>query len=131
MHVLDALSGYLLVGQRLLEGDKTVAKPWNFGPFDDNSISVLDAVKLMQTFWEAIQIEQDPIKHEHEASLLNLDCSQAFLELEWSPVWRIGQVMRETTIWYRMFIEQQKVISDSQIDKFVSDAEKQDLIWTK
>lgn len=131
MHVLDALSGYLLVGQRLLEGDISVSKAWNFGPFDENSISILDAVTMMQRFWPAIKVKKDQATYPHEAKLLNLDCSQAFLELQWSPVWKTEQVMRQTILWYLQYIEFGSVISSAQIDKYMVAAKEQDLIWTK
>lgn len=131
MHVLDALSGYMLVGQKLLEGHKKFAKPWNFGPADENSISVVDALKMMQKLWPDIKIDQDKGEHPHEAKLLNLDCSQALIELKWNPVWKIGKVFENTTIWYKSYIESGHIISSEQIDEYMEDAKNQNLIWTK
>lgn len=122
MHVLDALSGYLLVGQNLLEGNKDCGKPWNFGPSYENSISVPDAVNLMKEYWPEITMEIDPIRHAHEARSLNLDCSQALMELCWSPVWKIHKVISKTIEWYKIFLESQKAISSQQIYEYMNDA---------
>jgi CDP-glucose 4,6-dehydratase len=129
MHVLDALSGYLLLGQRLLEGNKQYAKPWNFGPSYENSISVVDAVKLMQEYWNSITIGLDSVEHPHEAISLNLDCSQALWELNWFPVWKIRKVMSKTVVWYKKYIESGTVISSTQIDEYMNDAKEEQLIW--
>jgi len=47
-HVLEPLSGYLLLGQKLLEGKKNFAGAWNFGPNDDGAIPVVQMVQKMQ-----------------------------------------------------------------------------------
>ena len=122
MHVLDALSGYLLVGQNLLQGKKECSKPWNFGPSYENSISVPDAINLMKEYWNEVSMEIDPIKHPHEAISLNLDSSQALLELGWNPIWKIRNVMSKTVEWYKNFIESQTAISAIQIDEYMTDA---------
>jgi CDP-glucose 4,6-dehydratase len=129
MHVLDALGGYLLVGQKLLEGEKRFAKPWNFGPADENSISVVDALKLMQTYWSDIKIDQDPTQRPHEAKLLNLDCSQAIIELGWKPIWKLDKVFEKTVEWYKHFIENGTAISSKQLDEYTADAKKQQVTW--
>lgn len=129
LHVLDVLSGYLLVGQKLLEGDEHCAKPWNFGSSDENNISVENAVKLMQEYWSEISIGYDTNNLPHEAKLLNLDSSQALLELKWMPVWKIRKVMEQTTIWYKNYINSKTILSSSQINEYMEDAKKQNAIW--
>jgi CDP-glucose 4,6-dehydratase len=129
MHVLDALSGYLLLGQKLLEGNKQFAKPWNFGPSYENSISVFEAVCLMREYWDNIKIDIDPESHPHEATSLNLDCSQALWELYWFPVWNIKNIMSKTVSWYRNYIESKTIISSIQIDEYMADAVEQQLMW--
>jgi CDP-glucose 4,6-dehydratase len=131
MHVLDALSGYLLVGQRLLESDEDCSKPWNFGPADENSVSVVDALKIMQKYWPEISIEMDLTPHAHEAVLLNLDCSQAIINLQWCPIWKTEQVFAKTARWYKHYLYDESIISDEQIDEYLIDALHEDLIWTR
>jgi len=131
LHVLDVLSGYILVGQRLLEGDKYCAKAWNFGSSDENSISVETAVKLMKEYWDDIKIDYDTSILPHEAKLLNLDSSQALIELKWHPVWRIRTVMEKTALWYKHYINSKSILSSIQVNEYMEDAKKQQLIWTK
>ncbi len=131
MHVLDALSGYLLVGEKLLEENVDCGKPWNFGPADENSVSVMDALKIMQRYWADIKIEVDRQPRPHEARLLNLDCSQAILELGWRPIWRTDKVFEMTAMWYKAFLEGGTAISSSQIDYYMRDARNNGLIWAR
>jgi CDP-glucose 4,6-dehydratase len=130
-HVLDALSGYLLVGQKLLERKKGAAKAWNFGSADENSISVVDAIKLMQKHWPEIKMEYDKQYRPHETRLLNIDCSQALLELHWKPIWKLEKIFEKTTIWYKNYIESGTALSSAQIDEYMDDAKEQGLIWTE
>lgn len=131
MHVLDALSGYLLVGQGLLEGKKECAKPWNIGSSDENSISIADTLKLMQETWCEIQYIIDNEDHPHEAKFLNIDSSQAQLELQWRTVWSIKRAMEKTTLWYKNYIHHNTLLSSLQINEYIADARKQQLIWTR
>ena len=77
-HVLEPLSGYLSLGQKLLEGKKDFAEAWNFGPTDDGAVSVEQMVKQMRKIWNKIdyRIKRDK-NNPHEAGLLKLDCSKA------------------------------------------------------
>lgn len=131
MHVLDALSGYLLVGQRLLESDANCAKPWNFGPADENSTTVMDALKIMRQYWQEIVIEIDTNPNPHEAVLLNLDCSQAILELGWRPLWKTEELFKQTARWYKNYLNDGSIISASQINDYIYDATEENLIWTR
>jgi len=83
-HVLDALGGYLLLGERLLEGDREFASAWNFGPSDNDVMSVAEMCRLFSRNWKEAKIE---IAREremvHEAGRLKLDCSKAHALLGW------------------------------------------------
>ena len=75
-------------------------------------------------------MEKDPVTHAHEARLLNLDCSQALIELHWKPVWKIDKVFEMTTLWYKSYIRSKAVMSSIQINQYIDDAKKQNLTWT-
>jgi CDP-glucose 4,6-dehydratase len=131
-HVLDPLSGYLLIGQKLLEQQKSFAKAWNFGPPNEDSIPVIKVLEFMKELWPNIKVLYDKTTtNPHETKFLRLDCSQAYFELQWKPLWTKPRVFQKTAIWYRDYIISQAVQSYAQIDEYVTDAKKQQLIWTK
>jgi CDP-glucose 4,6-dehydratase len=131
-HVLDALSGYLLLGQKLLEGKKEFAEAWNFGPNDDGAIPVVQMVQEMQKTWNKIdyQIEQDE-NNPHEAGMLKLDCSKARMKLNWKGVWDSRTTFFKTAEWYQSYYENQQIITEKQLKEYVVDADKIEMIWTK
>jgi CDP-glucose 4,6-dehydratase len=129
-HVLDPLSGYLLVGQKLLERHKSFAKSWNFGPSDEECLSVQGVVACMHESWPEIKVTFVNSTNFHEASFLKLDCSQAHMELGWKPVWGNGKIFRKTAIWYKDYLKVSTILSSRQIEEYIVDAKKQKLNWT-
>ena len=129
-HVLEPLSGYLLLGQKLLEGEKAFAEAWNFGPNDDGAIPVEQMVKQMRKTWNRIdyQIEQDE-NNPHEAGLLKLDCSKARMKLNWKGVWDSRTTFAKTAEWYQCYYENQQVITQKQLREYVVDADEVGLVW--
>ncbi len=110
-HVLEPLSGYLLLGQKLLQGEKELAEAFNFGPFSSQELSVVDVVERMQNFWDEIKYEIIVNPHQlHEAHLLKLDISKACLKLDWKPTWGDEQ-FEHTVKWYKDFYTQNKINS--------------------
>jgi CDP-glucose 4,6-dehydratase len=130
-HVLEPLSGYLLLGQRLLEGVKEFADGWNFGPGDKGALTVAQVTEYLSQNWRKIKIslaKQNPTLH--EAGLLRLDCTKAHAYLKWFDVWNSEQTFRYTTEWYKEFYENNAVITDFQLDHYVNDAVSMKYIWT-
>ena len=129
-HVLEPLSGYLLLGQKLLEGKKEFAEAWNFGPNDDGEIPVLQMVKQMRKTWNKIdyQIEQDE-NNPHEVGLLKLDSSKARMKLNWKGTWNRRTTFAKTAEWYQSYYENQQVITQKQLREYVADADKLGLAW--
>jgi CDP-glucose 4,6-dehydratase len=129
-HVLDPLSGYLQIGQKLLEGDASFAEAWNFGPADEGSITVLEVVQNIKKSWEKvkylIETSGDSL---HEANLLKLDCSKAHMKLKWKSVWDSRETFEATTKWYKEFYENKKIISEEQLSQFIKDAENKNISW--
>ena len=131
-HVLEPLSGYLLLGQKLLEGKKEFAEAWNFGPNDDGAIPVVQMVQEMQKTWNKInyQVEQDE-NNPHEAGMLKLDCSKARVKLNWKGAWDSRTTFAKTAEWYQCYYEDQQIITQNQLKGYVVDAGKIEMIWTK
>ena len=131
-HVLEPLSGYLLLGQKLLEGKKEFAEAWNFGPNDDGAISVVQMVQKMQKIWDKIDYEVDQDKNNpHEAGLLKLDCSKARIKLNWKNIWNSDITFAKIAKWYQRYYENQQVITENQLKEYVVDAGKVEMAWTK
>ena len=131
-HVLEPLSGYLQLGQKLLEGRPEFSGAWNFGPDDAEVISVHDVVESMKLAWSAgnYSVPGRP-EQPHEAGLLKLDCSKAATFLKWHGVWDSAATFARTAGWYRDFYEKNAILSDKDIELYIKAAEGQHLEWTK
>lgn len=131
-HVLECLSGYLCLGEKLLNGEKQFAESWNFAAASDAQISVLEIVKCMQKLWLKLQYEVKSEVHQpHEANLLKLDCSKANALLQWHGVWDLNETIEATTAWYRSFYESKKNMTLENINKYCDNARTIKLDWAK
>jgi CDP-glucose 4,6-dehydratase len=101
-HVLEPLSGYLVLAQKLYEQGTTYAEGWNFGPNDEDAKPVQWIVeKLTQTWGEGASWTLDGGEHPHEAHYLKLDCSKAKMRLDWHPRWHLDQALAAIVEWHR------------------------------
>jgi len=129
-HVLEPLSGYLMVGWKLLEGRADFADGWNFGPDLSSNLTVGEIVTKSKNHWDKISVELDTNpEHVHEAHLLMLDCSKAQKLLHWKPVWGIDETLHHTIGWYKEFYENKQVNTKQDIEQFVADASKKEIAW--
>lgn len=120
-HVLEPVCGYLMLGSRLLEADQRCAGPWNFGPPEDGSRTVLAMVEELRRHWPQIDYDvASATRAPHEATLLKLDCSKARALLGWRPLWDFAELARHTAEWYRRFDADGVVESEKQLDLFRS-----------
>ena len=102
-HVLDPLSGYLLLAQSLWE-DPQHATALNFGPADEDSRPVQWIVDRLSERWpSALKWRIDPGPHAHEAAALKLDSSRARARLGWEPAWDLAAGLDATVEWYSDF----------------------------
>lgn len=130
-HVLEPLSGYLLVGAKLLQKEQSFAQAYNFGPSNDSVQTVQRIVDLSITHWQKISITTDPSEQPHEAQSLSLDSSKAKFLLKWSPTWNLQQTIQHTMNWYKSYHENNQVLTINQIDAFVKDASQNKSLWTQ
>jgi CDP-glucose 4,6-dehydratase len=131
-HVLDPLSGYLALGQLLLEGKKEYAEGWNFGPHLNNNVTVETLINKAKSYWNKInyKLSTDLSQH-HEANLLMLDCSKAMKLLKWQPVWDFDTTIKTTIRWYQDFYERNQLNTDSDLESYIAAAKAQHIVWTK
>ncbi len=129
-HVLEPLSGYLMLGQKLLEGKREFAEAWNFGPGDEESITVKSVVESIKKSWPDLKYRLQPdCSNPHEAGLLKLDCSKAHIKLKWKGIWGAEQTFEKTASWYREFYKSKNIISTEQLVCYIKDAENIDTPW--
>lgn len=102
-HVLEPLSGYLLLGQKLLEEGKKYAEGFNFGPKEESVLKVADvAQKVVENYGkgEVVVHKRDDL---HEANLLMLNIKKAKKVLGWKPTYTADKAIEKTVEWYRHF----------------------------
>lgn len=117
-HVLESLSGYLLLGERLIVEGPTVAEAWNFGPHDVDAKPVAWIANTLVSLWgQGAQWAVDKNPHPHEAHYLKLDISKARARLRWEPRWTLESALRETVAWVRAWTQggDMRVVSLRQI----------------
>ena len=105
-HVLEPLSGYILLCQRLIESPRDFSEGWNFGPSFGDVSTVSKVVDILSRNWgDGASWTYDNRYHPHEAALLKLDCSKANTRLNWMPIWHLDQALTETLQWYKSWID--------------------------
>lgn len=129
-HVLESLSGYLLLGQRLLECRHDFADAWNFGPGPEGNRTVSAVLESMQNHWPQLKWHRTDDSHPHETTLLQLDSTKSHRLLGWRPVWTLEQGLEKTAQWYREFVSEGQLVSRQQLDSFICDARQQQVVWT-
>jgi CDP-glucose 4,6-dehydratase len=103
-HVLEPLSGYLLLAHRLVTDGPRYSEAWNFGPSDRDTQPVEWLVRTLCEQWGAgASSIADPGAHPHEAHYLKLDCSKANSRLGWHPRWDLGKALDSIVTWTRAY----------------------------
>lgn len=129
-HVLEPLSGYLQVGQKLLEEQIAFAEAWNFGPNEQGNIAVESVIRQLQTHWEKIRYNIQTQPHQpYEATLLKLDCSKAHQKLQWDNVWDSKTTLEKTAEWYKRFYDQEEISTSQDLNSYIKDAEIKEITW--
>ena len=103
-HVLEPLSGYLLLAQKLYDEGASYAEGWNFGPNDEDAQPVQWIVdNLIQAWGEDASWVLDGGDHPHEAHYLKLDCSKAKARLNWAPKWHLDVALGRIADWQKSY----------------------------
>jgi len=102
-HVLEPLSGYLMLAKKLYEGEKSLVSEWNFGPDNENFVTVEEIVNKGINILGSGSYEVKSNTNFHESTLLKLDISKARSLLGWKPKFNLEQTLDYTFGWYRNF----------------------------
>jgi CDP-glucose 4,6-dehydratase len=122
-HVLDPLSGYLLLIEQMWERGKGFDQAWNFGPSVRDVKPVRWIVERMIELWgSGVRMELDTSAQPHEAAMLSLDCSKAHAMLGWAPRLALDEALKWTVEWYKAFQRgaDMRALTESQIDRYQS-----------
>ena len=129
-HVLEPLSGYLLVGQKMLEGKKDFAEGWNFGPSDESFLTVKEIVKEVKLNWDIVDFEILLASGQlHEANLLKLDSTKALSKLHWKTVWDTKRTLGVVVDWYKEFYENNEIKTLDDLNNYVESAKDKKIEW--
>ena len=104
-HVLEPLSGYLVLAQKLFEDVNSFSGGWNFGPLDDDAKSVQWIVEeMVETWGQGASWVHDQAMHPHEANYLKLDISKARQRLHWHPNWTLSIALEKIIEWHKAWL---------------------------
>ncbi|MGK2864585.1 MAG: CDP-glucose 4,6-dehydratase [Chitinophagaceae bacterium] len=120
-HVLEPLCGYLLLAGQLYQQPINYSKPFNFGPYPKDHLTVRELVELAIEVWGEGRIEVgDSANSVHEANLLQLDITRVLSELKWQPKLNAREAIQWTMEWYKTDISKQANFTFSQIDNYLA-----------
>tara|TARA_B110000902_G_C14294117_1_gene582415 strand:- start:4301 stop:5380 length:1080 start_codon:yes stop_codon:yes gene_type:complete len=121
-HVLEPLSGYLVLAQHLYEKGDEFAEGWNFGPKDEDCKPVNWILDKMISDWgNGATWVLDENNNPHEAGFLKLDCSKAAQKLKWQPRWDLEFTLKEIIDWNKKFMNKEdlKLTCLKTINKYI------------
>ncbi len=122
-HVLEPLSGYLILAEKLYEQDSTFTSAWNFGPRDEDNRAVQQVIDLLISNWgNSATWRKDGSEQPHEANLLKLDCTKARSKLGWVPKWNLETAIKRIVEWEKAFKENGNMqeVSLEQINQYMN-----------
>ena len=137
-HVLEPLSGYLVLAQNLYESVDQNGEAFNFGPKAELTKTVLQLVKDLASQWGFMGDEIVKVTGEvpfEEAKLLKLNCDKALAYLNWHSTLHYEQTVQLISDWYKSFYQNKEdnmlTLTMNQIEYYIVEAQKQGLNWTR
>jgi len=120
-HVLEPLSGYLMLAEKLYKEGSMFAEAWNFGPQDEDVKPVEWILNQMVDQWGTgarWKLDDDP--QPHEAQLLKLDISKANAKLKWTPQWDLKKSLVSIVEWHQHWLKDDDIrqMTQSQIQQY-------------
>lgn len=124
-HVLEPISGYLVLAKELAHSGSAHGEAFNFGPSPSQNQTVIDVILEMQNYWGNVrwQDKSHPDEDIHEAGLLKLNCDKAQSVLGWKPTLEFKETIEFTVDWYKEFYLEKPIemmsFTDQQISNYV------------
>lgn len=122
-HALEALSGYLMLAERLVGEGRAWEGAWNFGPAEEDVQPVASVLDLFARAWGGdAHWQQEPGSQPHEAGRLTLVSSKSRGALGWRPRWGLQECIALTAAWYRAWLagEDMRAVTHAQIGGYAS-----------
>lgn len=104
-HVLEPLSGYMLLAERLYTEGKAYAEGFNFGPDEKSVLTVSEVARKIIHYYGRGEVVIQKRDNLHEAELLMLSIKKAERILNWRPVLTVDEAIKNTVEWYRRFYD--------------------------
>lgn len=119
-HVLEPLSGYLILCEKLITKGNNYAEAWNFGPQENDTKTVSWVIDYLSQKIPNVQWEIDKNIQPYESNLLLLDSSKAKSKLNWKPRWSLDLALDRIVEWHHAWKEKKPMadISISQINSY-------------
>jgi len=125
-YVLEPLSGYLILAQKLYEKQSEYAESWNFGPDENEAKPVGWILDQMVSKWPNSSWILDENMSPHEADFLKLNISKAKSKLGWRPIFELGYTLEKIVSWHQSWLnkEDMKVLCLKEIDEYMEHMNK-------
>jgi CDP-glucose 4,6-dehydratase len=122
-HVLEPLSGYLILAEKLYKNQKEYSEGWNFGPNEQDVKSVDWILNKMTLKWPNSSWVLDKNSNPHEASFLKLDITKSKSKLGWTPVWELSHTLEKITAWHKAWLnkEDMQAVCLTEIKEYMRD----------
>jgi len=122
-HVLEPLSGYLVLAQKLFDNPSEFSQGWNFGPNEDDIRPVKWIVERMSSNWPQSSWGLEKDVQPHEADFLKLNIDKVRFKLNWNPNWELELALEKIIRWHQFWINgedmQKKCIDE--INEYLDD----------
>ena len=120
-HVLDPLIGYLTLAARMTDEPIEISDAFNFGPEDEDTLTVEDLVKISVEQWGSGSYEvAENLEQPHEANLLRLSISKSKATLGWKPQFKSREAIAYTIDWYKNYEKDPAAYTLLQIKNFLA-----------
>lgn len=136
-HVLEPLSGYLNIGEKLYNDEKLSGESYNFGPVADNNFTVDDLLKDLYISKSDSNLDDHFVEYKEntefdECKLLKLNCDKALYDFKWKPTLNYNMTVEFVGHWYNSFYEEKEnmyELTTSQIKHYINTAKDKNIPW--